>query len=456
MKKNLLKLLLATVCLLGSTNVSAYDFEVDGIYYDVISFSDLTCTVSNNGVNWPAGPYEGDIEIPATVSYNNRTLTVVEIASYAFLDCLELTGITIPNTISSIKDYAFRNCPKLERIKIEDGETVLNIGMNSGNVGNNGMFTGCPVVSLYLGRNLSYTAERFNGYSPFAHIKTLKELTISNYVTKINANAFMYCEDLTSVTIPNSVTDVEKSAFVGTGLINLTIPNSVITIGDNAFGGCPELNNLTISNSATKIGNGAFGYNPKLTNVIIPSSVTSIGDEAFEGCTGLTSVVIPNDVTFLGRRAFMGCTELTTVIVGNSVPDIMENTFRNCSNLTSVTIGSSVGMIGADVFNGCNKLAELYSLNPTPPNVYYTSFSSNFTNEQYMNLNVYVPQEALSAYQDANIWKNFWNLQGFDPTAIKGAKAENGYGVYYDLRGGRLSAPKRGLNIIKGKKVMMK
>ena len=73
-----------------------------------------------------------------------------------------------------------------------------------------------------------------------------------------------------------------------------------------------------------------------------------------------------------------------------------------------------------------------------------------------MILNVFVPQEALEAYQNADGWKDFWNLQGFDVAGIGNVKTENGKTVYYDLRGNRLSAPKRGLNIIKGKKMMTK
>lgn len=74
-----------------------------------------------------------------------------------------------------------------------------------------------------------------------------------------------------------------------------------------------------------------------------------------------------------------------------------------------------------------------------------------------MNLQVYVPQEALSAYQNAVTWRNFWNLQGFNPTGIENVKVGNKDAeVYYDLNGNRLDAPKRGLNIINGKKIIVK
>ena len=106
MKKNILRLLLAVVCLLSNANVSAYDFEIDGIYYDVVSFSELTCKIVNVSNEASAG----DIVIPSTVSYSGRLLTVTEIGNEVFNDCSELTGITIPSTIISIGSSAFTSC----------------------------------------------------------------------------------------------------------------------------------------------------------------------------------------------------------------------------------------------------------------------------------------------------------------------------------------------------------
>ncbi|MDE5784528.1 MAG: leucine-rich repeat domain-containing protein [Prevotella sp.] len=340
MKKRILKLLLAIICLLGSVNVSAHDFKVDGICYDVVSLSEFTCKVvremaSKNSYYY----YTGDIVIPATVNYANKTWTVVAIESGVFSESSDLTGITIPNTISSIGKNMFYRCPKLARVTIEDGNTVLELGYNGDNTTNRGLFSDCPIDSLYLGRNLSYNSDSYLGVSPFAKNRSIRKVTIGNSVTSIGQYAFYYCSGLTKVTIPNSVTGIGSSAFSG------------------------------------------------------------------------------------------------------------------CSGLTSVTIGNSVTSINSSVFYGCSGLTTLYSFNTTPPNV----DSDNFTNKQYMTLNVFVPQEALATYQSAAPWNNFWNLQGFDATGVEHVKAEGGNAnIYYDLRGNRLDAPKCGLNIINHKKVMMK
>lgn len=257
MKRKLLKSLLAIACLLSSTSVSAYDFEVDGIYYDVVSFSELTCKiVKENDQSF----YEGDFVIPATVNYNNKTLTVVEIAGGIFNNCSELTSITIPNTISSIGDRMFSGCSKLEHVTIEDGETVLELGIMDWNYNASryyGLFSYCPITSVYIGRNLSY--KRY--YGPFSYVETLKEVIIGD-----------------------SVTEIGDYMFEESGLKNVTIGNSVTTIGYCSFYECSNL-----------------------TGLIIPNSVTTIESSAFFGCSGLTSLTIPNSVTTINTSAFKNC-----------------------------------------------------------------------------------------------------------------------------------------------------
>lgn len=193
----MIKPLLAIACLLSSISVSAYDFKVDGIYYDVVSLS--ACRVVKGDVM-----YSGDVVIPARVNYANKTLTVIEIGASAFYKS-EITGITIPNTIIKIYNNAFKDCYNLEHVNIEDGESVLKLGHNYSDYG---LFHECPITSLYLGRNLSYEEE------PFQNIEELKDVTIGNSVTEIGDGVFDGCSGLTSITIPNSVTEIGYCAFL--------------------------------------------------------------------------------------------------------------------------------------------------------------------------------------------------------------------------------------------------
>lgn len=213
---------------------------------------------------------------------------------------------------------------------------------------------------------------------------------------------------------------------------------------------------MTIPNSVTSIGWSAFILSSGLTSVNIPNSVTSIGYSAFERCSGLTSVTIPNSVTTINDFAFEGCSGLTSVTIPNSVTSINDCAFFGCSSLTSVTIPNSVTSIDEWTFNDCNSLTEVYSLNLTPPSTNTTY--SPFDDRIYQEATLYVPEEALEAYRNAEGWKQFQNIKGFDPTGIQGIEVDESCGqdVYYNLNGRRLSAPRKGLNIINGKKVIIK
>ena len=159
-----------------------------------------------------------------------------------------------------------------------------------------------------------------------------------------------------------------------------------------------------------EIGANAFKTCRLLTSVTIGNSVITIGPEAFHNCSGLTNVTIGNSVTTISKYAFRGCSNLKKITIPNSVTTIGVDAFGVCSSLESVTIGNSVTSIDWYAFSGCTALTALYSLNTTPP----VLNEENFTSEQYMTLDVYVPQEALAAYQSADFWKNFWNLHGIE------------------------------------------
>lgn len=200
----------------------------------------------------------------------------------------------------------------------------------------------------------------------------------------------------------------------------------------------------------------------------IPSSVKSIGKEAFYGNKDLIKINISDilawcnikfsDIAanplFCGGHLYLNGEEITNLVIPNCVTSIGNYAFGGYSDLTSVVIPNSVTSIGYGAFIDCSGLTRVYSLNFTPPN----TESYPFNNNVYQDATLYVPKEALTAYKNADSWKKFQNIKGFDPTGINGIEADgNGKrNVYYDLNGHRLSAPKKGLNIINGKKVIVK
>lgn len=155
----------------------------------------------------------------------------------------------------------------------------------------------------------------------------LTSIMIPNSVTSIGNGTFNGCSSLTSITIPDSVTSIGYYAFWDcSGLTSITIPNSVTSIGYVAFSGCTGLTSINVASGNNYYsGNNGVLFNKKKTELIrypagksqtsytIPDSVTSIRSNAFAGCTGLTSIAIPNSVTSIGDWAFDGCTGLKDV-----------------------------------------------------------------------------------------------------------------------------------------------
>lgn len=202
-------------------------------------------------------------------------------------------------------------------------------------------------------------------------------------------------------TVNNSSTDytvsmIGDNAFNSQlGLDSVVIPNTVTSIGANAFDGCISMTTLDLGNSVVSIGNFAFQSCASLTNIDLPNSLETIGDQAFQYCTSLLSITIPNSVETIGNSAFYGCGDVVSIYIGNSVTSIDENAFGVASLISDLTtVNCAVAtplVINANVF--ANRTISSCTLNVYPG--------------------------SLSAYQVADIWKDFNPINGTLNTETK-------------------------------------
>jgi len=197
------------------------------------SVDDLTFSLINGDTEYSVSDClttaSGSLVIPS--AYNG--LPVTSIGNNAFDLCTSLTGITIPNGVTSIGARAFR-----------------------------------------------YTS--------------LTDITIPDSVISIDIDAFNSCRSLTGITIPDGVTSIQSRTFANcSNLASITIPDSVTFIDFRAFADCSSLTSITIPSSVSSIGVSAFSGCYNLTDITIPDSVISIGNGAFNACTGLNEINLP-------------------------------------------------------------------------------------------------------------------------------------------------------------------
>jgi hypothetical protein len=275
--------------------------------------------------------------------------SVTVIGNYAFESCSGLTSITIPNSVTAIGTYTFALCSALTAISVDDENTVYSSDIGVLFDKNKTVLICCPA-----GKTGNYTIPNsvtsiddyaFAGCSGLTSIHVDSGNTIyssENGVLFTKTKTELICcpaGKIGTYSIPNSVTTIgEGSFFACLDLISITIPNSVTMIGDYAFQDCSGLISIIIGNSVTTIGKGAFYDCSSLTSVIIPDSVTTIGDESFYRCTDLISVIIGNSVTMIGDNAFWYCSGLTSISIPNTVTSIGYDAFFECSGLQELYI----------------------------------------------------------------------------------------------------------------------
>ena len=109
----------------ATATMSAYNFEVDGIYYNINADS-TSVSVTYRESATTSNTYSGVVTIPAQVSYNGMFYPVTTIGNNAFRNCSELTGVNLPNTIIRLQSDSFHGCSALTHINFSDSLVYID------------------------------------------------------------------------------------------------------------------------------------------------------------------------------------------------------------------------------------------------------------------------------------------------------------------------------------------
>ena len=280
---------------------------------------------------------KGNIDIPNIVDEYAVTKIGDDIFNYA----TQLTGITIPEGITSIGARTFAFCSNLEW-NISFPQSLQEIGEKA--------FYGCEKITGDL--NVLMTAGISYGKGVFMKCNLLTG-DIQILMNMLNEDETVISESL-------------FNGFSGlTGI--LVIPERITAIQNNAFYGCSGITKIEFesNNNLTEIGDAAFYQCSGLTGVLdVPDSVTKIGQEAFYENTGLTGLELPSSLADLGSYAFYHCTNIQGIVTfSTDLSEIKEYTFYNCWNLERLVFDSSgtkgVKIIKQDAFFCCSKLKTI-------------------------------------------------------------------------------------------------
>ena len=272
--------------------------DVDGVLYT----KDMTCLMA-----LPTA-IEGTYAVPAGVTV---------IAENGVCGS-NLSGISLPETLTTIEDDAFRGSLRLTSITVP--QSVASVGVRA-----------------------------------FADCTSLTGAELRN--TVVSDQMFRNCTALTHIDLPETITRIGSNAFTESGLIQVTVPASVTTVGNGAFFNCPQLQSATIGSS--NVSPSMFSSCPSLTAVHILGTTASIGNYAFGKCTALTDVTIDHGASTIGEEAFSGCTSLREIALPGSLKVITWTIFKDCTALETVRFGEGTQQIQT-AFGGCSALRSVY------------------------------------------------------------------------------------------------
>jgi hypothetical protein len=361
--------------------------------------------------------------------------SITTIGEYAFAGCSRLKAITIPASITTWGEYIFGDCTSLNQVTFAPG--LASIGLYA--------FHKCTeLTSLIIPSSVKSIEEE-----AFSNCSKLTSVTLSKGLESIETSAFAGCTNLRSIHLPASLTVIGTGAFLNTRCSFTIDPeNPFFSLTDEVLFNknatnlilCPASKKgaYTVPETVDTIASSAFICCDSLTSIKLPASLTTIGSFAFALCTGLTSFQLSANVSSIGHCAFMSvplalsldaanpyfelvdgvlfnenktnlmyCSILKTgsYAIPETVDTIGPRAFDECSGLTSVTLPASLTHIGEKAFYACTGLTSVYTYSPTPLSINWV-FNYDAMSEGYL----YIPKGSLALYQAMEVWNSFGHI----------------------------------------------
>ena len=255
-----------------------------------------------------------------------------EIGDRAFLSCVNLENMTLPEELQSIGGEAFSNCQKITSVTLPQNDNCM-FGA--------GVFDGCiRLASVDLGGVTEIAPATFFG------CVSLTNIMWNDRVRVICDSAFYNCAGLTSVVLPLCMEIVEDNAFAGcTSMASFTVGAQVWEFGTGVLAKCSKLTSIQVQNGNNTYkaeGNciiekdaGMIVSGCKTSVIPADSNIGEIGDYAFAYCE-FESFEIPNNIIMIGEGSFDGCSKMTTLSVGENATIFKKYAFRGCGALAEV------------------------------------------------------------------------------------------------------------------------
>lgn len=307
----------------------------------------------------------------------------VEEIKCAFENCIHLSEVSLPHSLTTLESGAFAGCKSLSLIYIPEKVTRImgnpfvecssldSITVAAENERYDSR-NGCNAIietstnSIVAGCSKTIIPPTVTGIKSFAFdgLQRLVQMNIPQSVKDIESGAIVNCPHLTQLTVEegNPVYDSRKNchAIVETkknkivvGCGATIIPSSIWEIGNRAFYGTLFSHTLFVPEGVETIGEWAFYECKNLQTVVLPVSIKNIGKSAFSGCHDLRHVSFNSLATEIPFSVFANCSQLHTVSLPNHLKTIQERAFLNCHSLETIRLPFSLTSIGKDAFRGC-------------------------------------------------------------------------------------------------------